>query len=197
MGTKGTPTFALALLILVAGCTGESSSDAAPNDTIRTTTVPTSAPASTETTISAEEENLLAIAEAESDITELVETWYTFPVDTAKGEAGLPLELLTGDLLARWQTFDDDPATIQRSRGNSRIEIRDIRVDLGTGLADIDVCTQGDDELVSAATGEVIAADDGTAWEGQVQADLVEGQWKLSEFYTEAIDGGAQCVIVE
>lgn len=196
MKTKATSTFALVVLAVATGCTSGSSPDTAPASTAPTT-ASTSAPTSTATTISAEEQNLRNIAEAESAIADVVEAWYTFPVDTSQGEAGLPLEFLTGELLARWETFDDDPSTIQRSRGGSRLEILDIRVDLGTGLADIDVCTQGDDELVSAATGEVIAADDGTAWEGQVQADLVDGEWKLSEFYTEAIDGGAQCVIAE
>lgn len=180
-----------ALLLLGAACT------TAGSDVGEANSEPTAAPAvvssTTASTISAAETRLQEAALAETEITDLVSEWWTFPLDTSVGEAGLPLHLLSGALRERYATFDDDAATIQRARGGSRIEVIDVRVDLETGRAVIEVCSSGDSELVSAETGEVIAADDGDAWRGEVQAEVIDGEWKLTEFFSQEITGGERC----
>ncbi len=148
-----------------------------------TTATPTTVAPST--TLSERELELREIAAAEAEISEVVEAWYTFDLDTSRGEAGLPLEFLTGPIRDRYAGLDDDPSTIQRSRGGDRIEVLSVAVDLDQGLADVEACTSADHELVEADTGEVIAADDGDAWIGQIQLDRVDGVWLISDFFSD------------
>ena len=185
---------------LLAACTSSAEEAVDSTTTTEVVTTTTEAPVTTQTTLSEFEIEQAALAEAEAEITAAIEGWYTYPVDTSLGEAGLPLEFITGAVEQRLIDLAQAriaAGEIQRSRGGDTIEIFEIRVDLEAGIADLDVCTLGDHVLVDAESGEELAADDGDSWEGQAQARLVDGVWLIEDFFSDQENGGNQCVLSE
>ncbi len=187
---------ALVALMFAAGCTP--GSDAGPEVSSTTSTSLASSTTTSEvvssTTVSPEALRVAAKEEIEAAIV----GWWTYAWDTSLGEAGLPLEFVTGDLEERLRDVlaaRTAAGEIQRSRGAEAVEVTSITVDLDAGRAEIEVCTRGDGEVVDAETGEVLGADDGDSWEGQAFAELTDEGWRVSDFYTDEENGGNQCVL--
>ncbi|MCP3876891.1 MAG: hypothetical protein GY701_00630 [Sulfitobacter sp.] len=198
----------VACVLWVGACTSGSSGEDTQNPVVTASTAvaSTSTPptpstseavaSSTSTTLSAFEIRQAA----EADIEAVIKAWYTYPYDTSLGPDGMPLAYTTGPLHQRNQDLvarRADAGEIQRARGGSRIEVVSIRLDLEAGMADVDVCTLGDGELVDAETGEVLAADDGDSWEGEAHLILVAGQWLVEDFSSDQATGGNECVLSE
>lgn len=182
----------LAVLVGAAGC-GSSDVQALPppastdadleaGQAGSTTSTPT-----TVTTASSTETTLSDRAEAEAAIEAAIEGWWTTPRDTSLGDDGLPIEFATGPLLRRIREVAQqttDAGQIMRTRGTAEVRILGLRVDLDEGTAELDTCTLGDGEMIDAETGEVIAVDGDQAYEGTAFAERVDGEWKVSDFFT-------------
>jgi len=122
---------------LLAACTSSAEEAVDSTTTTEVVTTTTEAPVTTQTTLSEFEIEQAALAEAEAEITAAIEGWYTYPVDTSLGEAGLPLEFITGAVEQRLIDLAQAriaAGEIQRSRGGDTIEIFEIRVDHGRHL---------------------------------------------------------------
>ncbi len=198
----------VACVLWVGACTSGSSGEDTQNPVVTTSTAvaSTSTPptpstseavaSSTSTTLSAFEIRQAAEAGVEA----VIKSWYTYPTDTSKGDASLGLEYMIDPLRQRLIDLAvrrTEAGEIQRARGGAQIEVVSIRLDLEAGVADVDVCTLGDDELVDASSGEVLAADDGDSWEGEAHVILVNGQWLVEDFSSDQATGGNECVLSE
>ena len=192
--------FVVAGLLLVSACSSSGSDEAATTVATDAPVTTPEAPATTQTTLSDFQIEQAAIEAAEAEIETAVIGWYTYPYDTSLGEAGLPLEFATGPLYQRLVDLGESRTAageIQRSLGGDAIELVDIRVDLDDGIADIDVCSHGNHEVVDAETGDQVALDADESWEGQAQARLVDGVWLIEDFSSDQANGGNQCVLSE
>lgn len=190
----------LALLLLLGACSSSGSDESeTPVVSLTTTTIQvTTTTEATTTTLSEHEIAQAAIDEAKAEIEAVTIDWYTFPVDTSKGEDGMQFQAITGRLEQRMrdlQTSREAAGEIQRSRGADQIEVSDIRVDLEAGKATVDICTLGDHVLVDAETGEQLNADDGDSWEGEAFVVLLDGVWLVEDFYSAQKTGGNECLI--
>ncbi len=154
--------------------------DVAESTTSSSTTETTVAPTSTETTLS-------ELAEAEAAIEAAIVGWWTFPRDSSLGDEGTPVEYITGAMFQRLKAINEqrtNAGEIQRSSGESKVRIVETELDLEAGSAKVDVCTLGLDELVDAATGDVLFTDVAIAFTGIVTAERVSDDWKVADFFT-------------
>ena len=188
-------------LLTLAGCGGDDDVEALPpaSDELVETEADATTTTTTRTTPTTTGTTRSELAEAEAEIEAAIVGWWTHDTDTSLGEAGLPLQFLTDPMRRRVAELGqrrDDDGNVQRARGNASIRLIDLRVELTAGQAEIDVCARGDDEVVDAESGEVLAADGDQAFIGLVFAELVEGEWKLRDFLsTQAGDDPEECEV--
>jgi len=183
---------AVAFLLIAAACSDADDDIGAELDAAATSST-TTTPPSTTTTTEPTTTTLSDLELAEAEIRDVVTEWYQFPVDYALGEAGLRLEQTTGILRQRILESAaqlDAEGQILRALDVSPIEITAVRVSLEKGTAEVDACTASADGLLDAETLEVIAADNpNDASTSVFQLQLIDGQWKINEWISSALDG--------
>lgn len=192
----------LVVALVAAGCQSSDVQALPPedDDAVESTTTTSSSTPTTETTVTTSTETTLTeLARAEAAIEEAIVGWWTYPTDSSLGDEGLPLDYITGALFQRLRALNEqrtNAGEIQRSQGNPRVRIVGMQVDLDDGSAEVEVCTEGDDELVDAATGEVLAVDLAQAFSGSATVQRVGTEWKVADFFTsQAGDNPVECEI--
>jgi hypothetical protein len=123
---------------------------------------------------------------ARAEVTGVVEAWFHFPFDTSKGEEGIGAEYLTGLILQRSlevvQRLELE-GQIQRSQQTQRLDITAVSVDLEAGMAEVDSCAGFGQELIDAASEEVLVSEDPTyTTTGTFELQLTDAGWKISEW---------------
>ena len=175
--------------LLAPACSGGSDELVLDEGTVDTSstivTTASTAPSST-TTEAVTTTSLSELGAAEAEVARVVEEWFVAPFDTSLGEEGLALEQTAG--LLRQRSIEllaevEEAGEILRSRGGSRVEVRDIDLDLDKGQAEVEACANADYETVDAETGEVVSADDPEEfWISDFYVQRLEGDWKIIEW---------------
>lgn len=188
--------FAVGILLATAACSNadddigaelDAAAEAAETSSTTTTTRP-----STTTTSEPSSTTLSELEAAEAEIRQVVIEWYEFPLDYSLGEEGLGLEQTTG--LLRQRIIEsaaqlEAEGQILRSAAPARIEIVTVDIELEDGMAEVEACTAASAELLDADTLEVINATDPAPSTSSFQLQLVEEEWKISEWVASGVEG--------
>jgi hypothetical protein len=185
----------LVLLLAASACSGNNDDIGTLPETPTTPSTVTTTSSSTTTTTEPTTTTLSEIEAAEAEIRAIVIEWYTFPVDTSRGDEVLRAEQTTG--LLRQRILEaagqlEADGQILRSVGDARIEIAAVSVDLDKGIAEVDACTGSGSELVDADTLEVISGGGPITTSTSIfQLQLESGVWKINEWLPSELNGGA------
>ncbi len=178
----------LGLALTASACSSEATAPATTTAETTTSTTTTSTTEATTTTLSDAQLNNLAIDEAEAEVTRIVTEWWTFPYDTDLGEAGIPLEYITGVVRDReLAALLDDQEAGRRfySHSESQISILSTGVDLVDKTGVVEFCGLGNTALTQP-NGETTLPS-GQAWRGTAYLSLTELGWKVSEFISDEL----------
>ena len=177
---------AIGLALLATACSGGDDSGLPTlEEAAETSTTTTPADTTTTTTAPATTTTLSDLQQAEAEVERVVVEWYTFPADTSQeGNAEEFISYLTGlqrQRVIEWYDGLERDGLIRRVFQEPPMKVTDIAVDLVEGSARVDVCDGSADEIVDAATLEVLeTGDPDQTFAGHYQLLLVEGEWKIS-----------------
>ena len=178
-----------------AGCSDSGDETLPPLETIETTSTSESTTTTepTTTTTEATTTTLSEREQAEVEIRQVVTDWWQLEYDTSQDGGEPRLEALTGLLrqrVAEGQASYEERGVAQRAVEPGPIEITSIEVDMTAGSAEVDACAGLTIEFFRGETGELLDDDDpDEPFVSEFQLQLVDGEWKISEWLSTALEG--------